>query len=212
MNVLDLFSGLCGWSQAFKDRGHIIVTLDIIKKFNPTFCKDIMEVKDLKELELYGKFHVILISPPCNCFSVASIGKHWVGRDLKYTPKDQQTKDAILLVQHTLNLINKYKPKFWIMENPMGILRKLWFMQEYQRMLVTYCQYGEHRMKPTDLWGKFPKEFIAKSCKNGASCHDRAPRGSHIGGTQGIKGKEERAKIPYGLSLAMCVACEDEIN
>jgi len=209
MNVLDLFSGLGGWSEAFKDRGHRVVTIDILAKFNPTICIDIMNIDNISK---YGNFDIILASPPCNCFSVASIGKHWVGKEIKYTPKDEETKKAILLVQHTLKLIEEHNPKFWILENPMGILRKLSFMQKYEHRFVTYCQYGEHRMKPTDLWGKFPKLFIAKSCKNGDLCHDRAPRGSHIGGTQGIKSSEERAKIPYGLSLAICIACEEELK
>jgi len=44
MRVLDLFSGLGGWSQAFKDRGHEVVTVDIAPKFAPIICKDIMEL------------------------------------------------------------------------------------------------------------------------------------------------------------------------
>ena len=32
MNVLDLFSGLGGWSAAFVERGHEVVTVDMLAK------------------------------------------------------------------------------------------------------------------------------------------------------------------------------------
>jgi hypothetical protein len=204
MNVLDLFSGLKGWSQAFADRGHNVTSVDIDIKFKPSFHIDIMDIKDITDL---GNFDIILASPPCNCFSVASIGKHWAAN---YKPKDAETYLAIKLVKHTLNLLEKSDSFFWVLENPMGVLRKLDIMKDYDHKLVTYCQYGEHRMKPTDLWGKFPPSFVAKSCKNGMDCHDRTPRGSKTG-TQGLKDSATRAKIPYGLSLAMCLAMENDM-
>lgn len=45
MKVLDLFSGLGGWSAAFKDRGHNVLTVDIEPKFNPDYCMNIMDVE-----------------------------------------------------------------------------------------------------------------------------------------------------------------------
>lgn len=35
MKVLDLFSGLGGWSAAFKDRGHTVFTVDVHPDFKP---------------------------------------------------------------------------------------------------------------------------------------------------------------------------------
>ena len=205
MRILDLFCGLGGWSQAFKDRGHEVVTVDIEQKFNPIICKDIgkLTIFDLKKAADYLSFDVVLASPPCNCFSVASIGKHW---NYDGTPK-KTAKKAISLVQNTLFLIKELNPKFWVMENPRGMLRQLPFMKLYHRKTITQCQYGSKRMKPTDLWGKFPFLFSARNCKNGDSCHVSAPRGSQTG-TQGFATTEERAKIPYGLSEEMCRACE----
>ena len=57
MNVLDLFSGLGGWSAAFKDRGHAVTTLDIEPKFKPDIVKDILEIKSIAEI---GKFDLYL--------------------------------------------------------------------------------------------------------------------------------------------------------
>lgn len=211
MKVLDLFSGLGGWSQAFKDRGHCVTTLDIDKKFKPTICIDILKINP-GYLKGY-KPDIILASPPCNCFSVASIRYHWV--DGK--PKDEQTKTAIDIVNRTLFIIKCCNPKWWAMENPRGMLRTVIGKPQYE---VTYCQYGMKIMKPTDIWGVLPDEFIPKRCKPGSSCHERAMRGSRHG-TQGIvkndfynhnRASELRAVVPYELSMDICLACEHKLN
>jgi hypothetical protein len=67
-------------------------------------------------------------------------------------------------------------------------------------------------MKPTDLWGVFPSSWRAKKCNYGDSCHPRTPRGSNESGIQKLKTREERTKIPYGLSLSVCLACEESLN
>ena len=107
-------------------------------------------------------------------------------------------------------------PKFWIIENPMGLLRKMSYMQKIKRVLVTYCQYQEEhipihkrRMKPTDLFGRLPEGFIPKSCKNGSSCHVRAPRGSRTG-TQGLN-KIDNAIIPRLLCEDIILNIEKEL-
>jgi hypothetical protein len=206
IKVLDLFSGSKSWSQAFRIRGHEIITIDNNEKLEPDICVDIMNLK----AEDIGKFEVVLASPPCNHFSVASISKNWTGGKEAYIPKTKETQQSINLVKHTLDLIKEIDPQIWIMENPMGVLRKLDFMQPFERKTITYCQYGENRMKPTDLWGKFPSTFQARRCKNNSPCHERAPRGAKTG-TQGIKGAYNRAKIPYQLSLEICVASEKDL-
>lgn len=224
MDVLDLFSGLGGWSKAFLDRGHNVVTIDIEKKFNPTICLDIMKINAKELTEGYGEFDVILASPPCNCFSVSSVYHHW--DKITKRPKDEATYESIKLIGHTINLILNIFPRFWILENPRGMLRRV---IGKPNATVTYCQYGKKIMKPTDLWGVFPKAFKPKSCKNKDKCRQGNPRSS-IYGTQGInlkafqknkfsylvKGGEGnsalRALIPYQLSMAVCLACEKELN
>jgi len=210
MRVLDLFSGLGGFSQAFKNRGHEVVTVDWLDKFKPTIVADIMNLTP-KDFEKYGQFDVVLASPPCNCFSVASIYRHW-DKERKM-PKDEDTLKMIKLVTRTIELIHQLKPRWWVMENPRGMLRKVIGFPHY---VITQCQYGRSVMKPTDLWGRLPKSFKAKKCKAGMDCHERATRSSK-NGVQGIisnldniEGRYERAKIPYGLSLAICEACEKD--
>lgn len=90
-------------------------------------------------------------------------------------------------------------------------MRKMDFMQDLPRYTVTYCQYGETRMKPTDLWTNHPDPKFKPPCKNGAPCHVRAPRGATTG-TQGIMGSKFRAVIPKELCEHIVDICEELIE
>ena len=85
------------------------------------------------------------------------------------------------------------------------------FMQEYPRYTVTYCQYGDTRMKPTDLWTNHPNPKFKPICKNGDPCHVSAPRGSRTG-TQGLKGSKERSIIPSELCKHIVSISEEYID
>ena len=66
------------------------------------------------------------------------------------------------------------------------------------RNTVTYCQYGDTRMKPTDIWTNCSIWKPRPMCSNGDTCHVAAPRGSRTG-TQGMKNYVEKARVPYDL-------------
>lgn len=73
-------------------------------------------------------------------------------------------------------------------------------MKKYNmiRHTITYCQYGDKRMKPTDIWTNSETWQPRPMCKKGDICHELAPRGSKTG-TQGLKGEYNRSKIPEEL-------------
>lgn len=73
-------------------------------------------------------------------------------------------------------------------------------MQEFKRHTVWYCQYGDNRAKPTDIWTNSDDWIPRPQCFNGnPDCHhERAPRGSKTG-TQGRRGSYERSMIPSEL-------------
>ena len=209
LRVLDLFAGLGGWSAAFKVRGHQVTTVDLNPAFGCTITADILTLQ-YRTLWKPGDFDIVLASPPCEGFSVASIGRHWTPPPTNL-PKTDTAKLAVQLVGAALDIIKYLEPTWWMMENPRGKLRSLNLMTNYPRQTVTYCKLGETRMKPTDLWGRFPRSLVLPTpCKNGDPCHDRAPRGAKTG-TQGIKGSANRAVVPYQLSLLVCMACEVDI-
>lgn len=86
------------------------------------------------------------------------------------------------------------------------MLRKMPIMADLPRQGVTYCQYGDTRMKPTDIWTNSTKWIPRPMCKNGDPCHVAAPRGSKTG-TQGLKGAYERSKIPEELCFEILKSC-----
>jgi hypothetical protein len=106
-----------------------------------------------------------------------------------------------VLVAHIRSIVEQLKPTHgYLIENPRGVLRKLPVVEGLERNTVTYCSYGDTRMKPTDLWGYATGWQPRTACKNGDPCHVAAPRGSRTG-TQGIKGAKDRSRVPYELGL-----------
>jgi len=110
MKVLDLFSGLGGFSQAFKDRGHTVITVDNEPKFKPDICKDIIKLSK-KDFNGYN-FDIILASPPCTEFSKDNMPSSW--------NKNRSVNPDTLLLQKTLKIIYWIKPRYWIVENVSG--------------------------------------------------------------------------------------------
>jgi hypothetical protein len=89
----------------------------------------------------------------------------------------------------------------WYIENPVWILRKMYFMQSiWIRNTVTYCQYWDNWMKPTDIWTNNIFWIPRKMCKNWSSCHIQAPRGSRLW-TQWLTNAYERSRIPRELCV-----------
>ncbi len=141
---------------------------------------------------------ILWASPPCQGFSVAAIGANWTGGYRGYIPKSDSARLSIALVKKVLKIIEQRKPTWFFIENPRGLLRKMPFMRDLMRHTITYCQYGDTRMKPTDIWTNAHWWTPRPTCSNGSSCHVAAPRGAKTG-TQGIKGDRERSRIPAQL-------------
>lgn len=195
MIIYDFFAGTGSATKAFEDAGHTVIKVELDSYFEANE-RDILDLSADYLIGKYGRPDFIWASPPCQRFNVASIGRYW---NLDKTPKDIGTAEAIELVRHTRRLINDLAPKHgYLIENPRGMLRSLDVLADLPRRTITYCQYGETRMKPTDLWGEVTGWIARPQCHNGNSCHEPAPRGSRTG-TQGLKGAKERSRIPYEL-------------
>jgi len=193
MNTLELFAGSRSFSKVAEQLGHRVYTSD-----NQDFEKidQVCDIFDFDVSKLPYAPDVVWTSPPCTSFSVASIGHHW---NKDHTPKTEKAELGVAIVKKTIEIIEQLRPKYWFIENPRGKLRKLDFMQDFLRKTVTYCSYGDMRMKPTDIWTNF--DFATRPmCFNGnKDCHhEPAPRGSKTG-TQGLKGDYLRSQIPPAL-------------
>jgi hypothetical protein len=181
---------------------HNTLTIDNNTYLNPDICMDILDIP--KEFAGY-KIDILWSSPSCTAFSVASISSHWTGGLKKYIPKSETAKLGLKLLDKTIEFISFNNPKEWYIENPRGVMRKViddifkkHNITNYRRVTVTYCQYGDTRMKPTDIWTNNMKWVPRPICKNGDTCHTSAPRGSRTG-TQGLKNATDRGVIPEQL-------------
>ena len=207
MKVLELFAGSRSFSKVAERYGWDTYSTDLEPFDKIDQVCDIFDFDSYKMAKNFGIPDVIWASPPCTTFSVASIGHHWKGGNQAYIPKTEQAELGIKIVNRTwtiIKLARALNPKLkYIIENPRGLLRKLDIIP-YSPKTAWYCQYGDDRAKPTDLWVNF--SWIPKSCKNGnPNCHHQpAPRGSRTG-TQGLKNAYERSKVPENL-------CKDIIN
>ena len=191
-------------SNIAKELGHETFTSDI-KQFGKTDY--VVDIMDFTLAEVPFVPNVLWASPPCTTLSVASIGHHWTKG---YKPKTDEAKfgikmirkmwASILLANH--NAVSNDKKMVYYIENPRGMIRKLGIMNNSWRKEVTYCSYGDKRMKPTDIWTNDFNWIPRTMCHNGnKNCHhESAPRGSKTG-TQGLKNAYERSKVPRELCL-----------
>lgn len=215
LRVLELFAGTRCISRAFEKRGHRAFSVEWNKDFeNIDLYDDVNNLTPEKVIELCGGVpDIIWASPDCTTYSVAAIGHH--RRKNKMTksldPISDYAKFCDKTNVHVIELIKDINPKLFFIENPRGGLRKMSFMQDIPRYTVTYCQYGDNRMKPTDIWTNYPNPRFKDPCKNGDPCHIPAPRGARTG-TQGIKGAKYRSQIPDKLCNHIVDICEEFID
>ena len=200
MKVLELFAGTRSIGKAFEKRGHDVFSIEWDKDFeNIDLYDDINNVTVEDIIKRFGRPDVIWASPDCTTYSIAAISHHRRKEpNGNLAPVSEYAKFCDKTNKHVLELIRELNPKYFFIENPRGGLRKMDFMQGIPRHTVTYCQYGDSRMKPTDIWTNHPNPNFKPMCKNGDKCHESAPRGSKTG-TQGLKGSKLRSVIPEKL-------------
>jgi len=144
--ILDLCGGTGSWSRPYKAAGYDVRVLtlpghDVTKTvFN----------HDKKELTVNDmtinvkRITGILAAPPCTEFSLA---KGSSPRDFREAMEVVNAcLDIVWFVQCYGRLV------FWALENPRGLLRRF-----LGRPAFTFeqWQYGNDKIKPTDLWGYF---------------------------------------------------------
>ena len=192
MLVLDLFCGTKSLKPIILEKGFEYVGLDIEKKFNPEILTDFLEW----DYQTFRIPDIIWASPDCSTFSMAARGTSF---NSDRQPVSDKAKIHLKIIEKLKECINFFKNKnpnlIYYIENPTA--RLSWFITEYPRYDVSYCQYGFDRMKPTTIWTN-KEGFTPKNCRRDPKCHHiKSPRGSRTG-TQGVS-KTERYKVPPDL-------------
>ena len=171
--VVDLFSAWRGAGAGLVELGFRVVGVELDADMNlggegrvkylESHVMDVLDIdrdwcEDLKKR--LGPVKAVWASPPCTSFSVLGCGRHWTSvRSLPYPPepKSDIARLGAHVVRHTLRVIEWLNPEFFWIENPRGVLRHMPYLDHLDTREVTYCSYGDSRLKPTDLWGRFPQ-------------------------------------------------------
>lgn len=205
MNILELFAGSRSFGKQAQLMGHDVFSVDWDGHEGISLQKDIGE---LHARDIPFTPDVVWASPDCTTYTISAISTHRNG----VLPKTEYAGKCDLVNQHFIDLIKwflLFNPRLvFFIENPRGMMRKMPFMQEFKRHTIWYCQYGDERAKPTDIWTNSKTWVPRPMCHNGnKNCHHQpAPRGSKTG-TQGRKGSFERSKIPSELCKEILLSC-----
>lgn len=206
MKVVEFFAGSRSVGKAAESLGMEVFSVDWQPFENINYVGDV-ELITIKDVPFVPD--IVWASPDCTTYSIAAISHHRKGTEpiSEYAKKcDKVNANFLFMIKQWLELNPDLK---FFIENPRGMMRKMPFVKEMDRGMVTYCSYGDNRMKPTDiftnnLWSMYnlngwkPRPM----CWNGnTKCHhEPAPRGSSTG-TQGKSGSYERSKIPHDLCI-----------
>lgn len=192
--LLEIFCGTKSVGKVAEKAGFKVVSIDIDPKYEPTHLTDILKW-NYKQYPI-GYFDTIWASPPCTEFSKA---KSTGLRNLEHATK---------IVKKTIDIINYLKPKHFIIENPVGLLRHMKVMEPLNQYkhTVSYCKYGTSYQKNTDIWTN--KKFKPCLCRKGNRCKNSRLTGTHSITVQKGRNKNytpgtpniyDRYKVPHRL-------------
>ena len=178
------FSG--SWSQPYADAGYEVRQIDI---------KTTGDLRLLKYDQL-GEVHGILAAPPCTHFA-ASGARWWSDKG------DDPLLEGLSVVDACLRIVTLTRPKWWVLENPVGRLRDYLGPPLHS---FDPCDYGDPYTKRTQLWGQFTPPlplFVGedRSCEptEGSKMH-------RLYGGKSERTKTMRSMTPQGFARAFFLA------
>ena len=195
MKVLDLFSGLGGFSEAFLRAGDEVVRVEnnpLLSEVPNTSIQDVWDVRDrLIEFKRNGqpirKIDVVLASPPCLEYSLAYSAPRAVAQR-----NNEEFEPSLELLQVVIDIIEILQPKYWVIENVVGSARYFEPLGLEVNQVHGSCLF----------YGKFPKFKTPrmKSKKDKDSWHGDPLR------------MNKRALIPLELSVALRKAIVEQTS
>ena len=175
MNVVDLFSGYGGASEAFVEAGDLVrryeLDISVCDIVPHSIQIDLSRFRPEDEIKWFWKarcvegIDLVWASPPCREFSRAYNAPQAVAerQGRRYTPSG-----GLGLIQRSILMIEQLNPRYWVIENVAGARKWLKpILGEPRQVIGPYC-----------LWGNFPHivvdpdvQFQPKNMKAGG--HDR---------------------------------------
>ncbi|ADZ82687.1 DNA cytosine methyltransferase [Cellulosilyticum lentocellum] len=149
--ILSLFDLTGNWSKPYRENGFEVIQVELQMGI------DILDWKYhlIPKERVYG----ILAACPCTDFSLSG-ARHFARKDA-----DGTTAKSIELVKKTMEIVEYFKPKFWVIENPMSRIHKLNPELGEVKFKFNPCDFAgylegeeqdENRYnKMTWLWGEF---------------------------------------------------------
>lgn len=131
--ILDLCGGTGSWSRPYLEAEYPVEIVDVL------YGKDVRLYIPPKNV------HGILAAPPCT--NLASSGARWF--------KEKGTEgllEALSIVDACLRIIMISNPKWWCLENPVGLLSR--YLGKPTMYFHPY-EFGDSYTKKTCLWGNF---------------------------------------------------------
>ena len=98
---------------------------------------------DVLDYEPPEGVHGILAAPPCTEFSILNC---------RAEPRERKPQEGLKIVMACVRIIEKTRPVWWAMENPVGHLRE--YMGQ-PALTFQPWEYGDPWTKRTDIWGTF---------------------------------------------------------
>ncbi len=213
-NLLELFAGSRSVGKEAEKMGINVFSVDW-ENYKDIDLK--LDIEYLKLNDIPFVPDILWASPDCTTYSIAAISTHRKNRIIPKTDYAAKSDRVNMRVISLIKLWLKINPNMvFFIENPRGMLRHMPFMQEFKRHTIWYCQYGDERAKPTDIWTNSitwqprPVCHNYKYDQNGniinRHCHHQAARRGAKTGTQGRNGSYDRSKIPVQLCNEILMA------
>jgi len=123
MKVLDLFSGLGGFSEAFLLAGDEVVRVEnnpLLSEVPATTIQDVKDMRDrLRRFQNEGqpirKIDLVVASPPCLNFSLAYSAPRSIA-----ARRGEDWNPSMEWFEVTMEIIKILNPKWWVIENVIG--------------------------------------------------------------------------------------------
>tara|TARA_Y100001951_G_scaffold97613_1_gene97493 strand:- start:464 stop:1153 length:690 start_codon:yes stop_codon:yes gene_type:complete len=212
--ILDLCGGTGSWSKPYKENGYDVRVIDLQEWLEDELCygcgdgsgvfKKHCGCLDNGDIRLFKKpneqIYGILSAPPCTHFSVSGA---WCWEKKGKEP----LLEGLSVVDACLRIVLITKPKFWVLENPVGRLKH--YIGNPKCTFQPY-QYGDAYSKRTCLWGDFnmpkPTDIVEPEMVEYTTKKGETKRMSKVNWESFKLPKNERARLrsmtPSGFAQA----------